>query len=352
MSQDFPNIIGIGSVTPYGTLAGLLPQVEIQPTTITAWATDGLRRAFQVQPFEPARVVPGLKTRRLDRLSAWTMVAASLALQDAGIVLEQCDRTRVAVVFGTGFGCIELTEAFYRSALVNGWAGTDPITFPETLTNSPAGHVALFHNLRGPNITVSCRHFSGESALLQAASMLRNDQADTVVVIAGDALAQTAYEWFEVAGLLSPACFSAEAASMANNFVPSEGVVALVLQSSKSLNALNANPSRSYGRLLGGRCASGGTPTAYVQRMQQEAAIDLIISAGSGAPCDVCSDLETAVGSETAFIHPEAVAAGLTDTGGLLHLLLALSRQPRSGRALMLGTSRDSGYAALQLELP
>jgi 3-oxoacyl-[acyl-carrier-protein] synthase II len=110
-----------------------------------------------VKPFRPASVVPGLKTRRLDRLSAWALVASSLAIQDAGIDLSQVDRSRVAVVFATGFGCVELTEAFYQSAAANGWSGTDPITFPETLANAPASHVALFHDLRGPNLTVAAR---------------------------------------------------------------------------------------------------------------------------------------------------------------------------------------------------
>ncbi len=352
MSQNLPTILGIGSVTPYGTIAGLIPAQHVEPTPIVAWTTDGLRRAFQVQPFEPSRVVPGVKTRRLDRLSAWTLVAASLALQDAGIDLEQCDRSRVAVVFATGFGCIELTEAFYRSARANGWAGTDPITFPETLANSPAGHVALFHNLRGPNITVSCGHFSGESALLQAASLLRHDQSDTVVVIAGDALAQTAYEWYDTAGLLSPACFSAATATTANDFVPSEGVVALVL-ASKEIST--SSKRRAYARFLGGRTASAGEPFAPLHRMLQGSVIDLMIGAGNGAPCNIRPELDTArklVGAEAAFVHPQPVACGLTDTGGLLHLVLALSSQQRSGRALMLGTSRNSGYAGLLFELP
>ena len=59
-----------------------------------AWATAGLRRAFLVDPFRPANVVPGLKTRRLDRLSAWALVASSLAIQDAGIDLSQVDRSQ------------------------------------------------------------------------------------------------------------------------------------------------------------------------------------------------------------------------------------------------------------------
>ena len=110
------------------------------------WTAPSISRRIH---FVPPSVVPGLKTRRLDRLSAWALVASSLAIQDAGIDLSQVDRSRVAVVFATGFGCVELTESFFQSAAVNGWSGTDPITFPETLSNAPASHVALFHGCAG-----------------------------------------------------------------------------------------------------------------------------------------------------------------------------------------------------------
>ena len=218
MTPDLPSITGIGSVSPYGSLAGLIPPRALEPEPIAAWKTAGLRRAFLVKPFRPADVVPGLKTRRLDRLSAWALVASSLAIQDAGIDLSQVDRSRVAVVFGTGFGCAELTEAFFQSAAVNGWSGTDPSPFPEGLANSPASHVALWHGLRGPNITVGSTGLAGESALIQAASLLRHRQADLAIVLAGDTLTRAVYEWYEAAGRLSPACYNSEPLGEAGGF--------------------------------------------------------------------------------------------------------------------------------------
>src|ERR1700691_4078741 len=98
MTPNLPpvTITGIGSVSPYGPLAGLIPQCPLEPSAITDWTSAGLRRAFLVPPFRPASVVPGLKTRRLDRLSAWALVASSLALKDAGIDLRQVERSRGA----------------------------------------------------------------------------------------------------------------------------------------------------------------------------------------------------------------------------------------------------------------
>ncbi len=357
MTANLTSITGIGSVSPYGALAGLIPPSHLEPECITAWPTAGLRRAFLVKPFRPASVVPGLKTRRLDRLSAWALVASSLAIQDAGIDLSQVDRSRVAVVFATGLGCVELTEAFYQSAAVNGWRGTDPSPFPEGLANSPASHVALWHGLRGPNITVGSKGFAGECALIQAASLLRHGQADLAIVLAGDALTRAVYEWYETAGLLSPACFNAEplpeGGEDARGFVPSEAVAALVLEPAGRREA------RSYAHFKTGQWAAGGQAVESVRQMTGGSVPSLTICAGNGAPCAAGSTATLAreiSGPGAAIVPAQAVAAGLVDAGALLHLILALSGRPRSGPALLVGSSGSEtpgtgGFAALMLEI-
>jgi 3-oxoacyl-[acyl-carrier-protein] synthase II len=349
MTANAAAITGIGSVSPYGPIAGLIPPCALEPESITAWKTAGLRRAFLVKPFRPADVVPGLKTRRLDRLSAWALVASSLAIQDAAIDLSKIDRSRVAVVFGTGFGCAELTEAFFQSAAANGWAGTDPSPFPEGLANAPASHVALWHGLRGPNITIGSTGFAGESALIQAGSLLRHGQADLAIVLAGDTLTRAVYEWYEAAGLLSPACNKADPLPEGGGFVPSEGVVALVLEPAGRKEA------RCYAHFSSGRCAAGGKAVEIVGAMLGGAVPSLTVCAGNGAPCGASSTTELAreiSGHDAAIVPAQAVAAGLADAGALLHLILALSSRPRSGQALSLGTSGAGGFAALLLELP
>lgn len=349
MTPELIAITGIGSVSPYGPLAGLIPPCPMEPSIITAWTTAGLRRAYLVKPFRPASVVQGLKTRRLDRLSAWALVASSLAIKDAGIELSQMDRSRVAVVSATGFGCVELTEAFYQSAAANGWSGSDPSTFSETLANSPASHVALFHDLRGPNITVGSRSFAGESALIHAASLLRHGQADLAIVLAGDTLTRAVYEWYEAADLLSRVCYNSEPLPEGDGFMPSEGVAALVLEPAGRLEA------RSYAHLSSGRWASGGQPLETIRQMLGGSVPSLTICAGNGAPCATSSTIALAreiTGDGAAIVTPNAVAAGLADTSALLHLILALSSRPGSGQALLLGTSGVSGFAAIRLELP
>ncbi len=201
-------ITGIGSVSRFGPRRG-----PIDPEVVRE---EG--RSFRVEPFRPADVVPGLKTRRLDRLSVWSLVASALAMQDAHLDLEREDRSRIAVVCGTGFGYIELTEAFFRSMAENGYGKADPILFPETLANSPAAHVARVFGIHGPNITVGRKGRSGEAALTVAQSLLRHGQADIAIALAGDVYTQTMHEWFEAAGRFR------------DGFVPGEGLGAVVME--------------------------------------------------------------------------------------------------------------------------
>jgi hypothetical protein len=289
------------------------------------------------------------------------LVASSLAIKDAGIDLSQVDRSRVAVVFATTFGCVELTEAFYLSAAANGWNGTDPITFPETLASAPASHVSMFHSLRGPNITVSNKHFSGESAMIQAACLLRRGQADLAIVLAGDALTRSLYSWYEEADLLSPACYNLDPGPEADGFIPSEGVAALVMESSVwgDVHSEARPDTRSYARMSSGRWAAGGQPAEMIGQMLGGSVPSLIICSGNGAPCATSPTAGLAreiVGDGAIVIRPQSFAQGLVGTGALFHLILGLSSKPISRsisrQVLLLGTARDNGFAAMLLEVP
>jgi 3-oxoacyl-[acyl-carrier-protein] synthase II len=351
MTSTLPpiSITGIGSVSPYGPMAGPVGQSPLETRPLTAWAGDRERRAFLVPPFRAANVVPGLKTRRLDRLSVWAVVASYLALQDAGVELAQVNRSRVAVVFATAFGCVELTEAFYLSAAANGWNGTDPITFPETLASAPASHVSLFHGLRGPNLTVSNKDFAGECAMLQAVSLLRQQQADLVIVLAGDALARSIYSWYEEAGVLSPACYNSSLVPETGGFIPSEGVAALVMES------FGRRTVRAYAGVVSGRWAAGGQPAAMIRHMLAGSAPGLAICSGNGGPCATSATADLAreiVGDGAVILPPQAFAQGLAGTGALFHLILGLGSRRVSGEALLLGTAAHHRFAAVLLELP
>lgn len=212
----------------------------------------------------------------------------------------------------------------------------------------------MFHGLRGPNITVSNKHFSGESAMIQAASLLRHGQADVAIVLAGDALARTLYSWYEEANLLSPACYNLDPVRDVDGFIPSEGVAALVMEAGGAFH--EARPGkRSLAAMISGRWAGGGRPAEIIGQMLGGSQPSLILCSGDGGPCATSPTDALAreiAGDRAAIIPPNAFALGLAGTGALFHLILGLSSRPASGQALLLGTARDSGFAAILLELP
>jgi 3-oxoacyl-[acyl-carrier-protein] synthase II len=248
-------ITGLGSVSSFGPCRGMIAERDSKPRVVHEIPARGIRKAFLVQPFRPTDVVPGLKTRRLDRLSVWCLIAAHLALRDAQIDLEKEDRSRFGVVFGTGYGCVELTEAYLKNVAGVGYGAADPIVFPETLDNSPASHVARVLGLRGPNITLSCRGISGEAALIQGASLLRSGEADRILVLAGDTLNRPLYEWYEAARVLSASCYAERGGpvpltSGGNGFVPGEGLAAVVMEKD---GAYAGRGAHAYARFRSGR---------------------------------------------------------------------------------------------------
>jgi hypothetical protein len=113
--------------------------------------------------------------------------------------------------------------------------------------------------------------------------------------------------------------------------------------------------ARTYAHLRSGRWATGGEPAETIRKMLDGTVPNLIIGAGNGAPCAISPLTNLAhdiSGPDASIISPKTVAAGLAESGALLHLILALSTRPISGQALLLATSGQSGFAAVHLELP
>ncbi|MGO9231928.1 MAG: beta-ketoacyl synthase N-terminal-like domain-containing protein [Bryobacteraceae bacterium] len=327
MSIGSIDITGLGSVGPCGPVSGPLRGLAPAPTLVTAWPAAGPRYALRGAAFRMADVLPRVNTRRLDRLSAWSLAAAALALRDAGLDLSTVDGSRTAVVSATGFGCLSLTEAYLGSAYEHGWQQTDPINFPETLGNVPAAHVARVFGCLGPNVTVGSRGPAAENALLMAGSLLRSGQADRALVLAGDTLTRGLFDWYEVAGLLS---------ADVGGFVPSEGVAAMVLEA--------AGRQRARARLLDTRWvqADGG------ERLQWDAASATVVAKAQSAPAGLLASLSP----QARFAPACAIGDGLPDTGGLFRILTALGAVAPSSRLLVLGAARSGACAAVLLEAP
>ena len=216
---------GFASISASGPARGL-PALTSRgdPRPITRWPTPGPRHAFVVPAFRATDFVPDLRTRRMDRLSAWALLGSALAVQDAGIDPEVLAGERTAMVYGTAYGCLDLTAEFLAAVATNA-SQAPPILFPETLSNLPGSHVARHFGITGPNLTMSAGLASGGAALLQAVGLLQAGDAERAIVLGGDTLTPALFAWYEAAWMLNPAASDEHSAPSATDAGSSQAKV-------------------------------------------------------------------------------------------------------------------------------
>ncbi|GAA3645851.1 hypothetical protein GCM10022267_35650 [Lentzea roselyniae] len=140
--------------------------------------------------------------RRVDRLSALSVMSAATALRHAAVEPGSADAERTGLVLGTGVGPAESIEQFLGPLLAEGPRAASPSVFPNTVYSQAAGRVATRLGLRGPTCTVSVGHASGAVALGYAADLIGMGRADRIVVVAADVLTDTVLSAYRRQGVL------------------------------------------------------------------------------------------------------------------------------------------------------
>ncbi len=170
--------------------------------------------------------------RRMDQFTKMGMLAAHLALADAGLPATSNDASRhdgLGVIVASGYGATTTTYALLDSIINDGDACTSPTHFANSLHNACSANISIGLGATGPNLTVSQFHLSVPSALLTAHRWLLDGRVDRVLFGAVDELSDLiGYNWYRKRGVISPdpmspLCTSAETA------IPGEGAAFLVL---------------------------------------------------------------------------------------------------------------------------
>jgi 3-oxoacyl-[acyl-carrier-protein] synthase II len=183
----------------------------------------------------------------MDRSSQFALAAASQAIQDAGLHIDETNRDRIGAVIGTGIGGIgTLTEQFevYRD---RGPSRVSPFLVPMMIPDTPGGMIAIKFGIRGVNFAIVTACASGTNAMGEATSVIRRGHAD--VILAGGteaAIVQIAMAGLVVMGAVSKRYDDPPRASRPfdkdrDGFVMGEGSAVLVLESLDHARARGAD---------------------------------------------------------------------------------------------------------------
>lgn len=256
-------ITGMGVVSPVGIgLAAFedgLFAGRSAGRAYTGYDTDGWRSriACPVPDFDPSRWLAPRAARRMDRTGHFGVAAATMAFEDAGLALEDVDRSRVAVITGT-CAPMEWIWAAHETCFTRGPRLVSPTTVLATFPDAAAARIAEALGLHGPCHTLSTACASGADALGYAMLMLRADLVDVVVAGGVEApIVPAALIAFGQARALSERNDAPEAASRPfavdrDGFVMGEGAGLVVLERAADARARGA---RLRG-LLGGHAAT------------------------------------------------------------------------------------------------
>jgi 3-oxoacyl-(acyl-carrier-protein) synthase len=264
-------VTGVGMVTPLGIgkeeFGRRLFAGECAIDIIKTFDTSSFKSHLgaEVTDFAPRDFISVKNLRRMDRISSMSTAAARLALDDAGIKINEKNRDRVGIILGTSFGATDVTVQFAGTLLTEGPAFVNPILVPNTVMNAPAGHASIELGFRGVNTTVTHFAVSAETALAYAVEEIRRGTADFVLTGGVDILSKFYYEALTKFRSLSPLDGSKEACrpfdEARNGIVAGEGCGMVCLESWESAVTRGRQP---YCEIKGfGLGSSPTSPTAW-----------------------------------------------------------------------------------------
>lgn len=236
-------ITGLGAVTPLGLSVDALwrnlttGHSGIRPMTLCDPSEYACKISGEVPGFDPAKFLSPKDSRRMARFSQLAVAASNMAIEDAGLDLENTNRDLLGVYLGNGNGSLPTIESEMRVLMNRGGMRITPFFFPMMLPNMAAAAVSRIIGAKGYNSTVSTACAASTQAIGEAVEVIRRGRAN--VMIAGGAeasISQLGLAAFSVMHALSasndePTKASRPFDARRDGFVPSEGAGILVLES-------------------------------------------------------------------------------------------------------------------------
>ncbi len=261
-------VTGMGLVSPVGNSVSeawhnaSTGKSGIAPINRFDTSDLGVHFAGEVKDLNIEAVLNHRETRRTDRVSQLSIVAAAEAINDSGLIIDENNRYDVGCLVGTGIGGIETMVEAGRLLFSRGVKAIKPLTVPMSLPDGPSSLISMHYGLRGPVFSISTACATGNNSIGEATRIIQRGAAD--VMLAGSAEAAVVdlcLASFNNMNALSrrndaPDKASRPFDSERDGFVMAEGAAVLVLE---NLEHALARGARIYAEIAG----YGNTSDAY-----------------------------------------------------------------------------------------
>ena len=247
-------VTGLGAVTPIGNdvaqyWEGLRSgRNGVAAITLFDASRHACRFAAEVKNFDPTGCLEPKEAKRWDRFCQFGVVAAKQAVQNAGLIIDDTNRTRVGVSIGSGVGGLLMMETQAQVLNDRGPDRVTPFCVPMMIPNMATGLTAIALGARGPSSAVATACAAGSNAIGDAFRQIQLGLADAMICGGAEsAITPLGVAAFASAKALSfrnddPASASRPFDLERNGFVIGEGAGMLVIESLDHALARGATP--------------------------------------------------------------------------------------------------------------
>jgi 3-oxoacyl-[acyl-carrier-protein] synthase II len=189
-------VTGLGALTPIGNTSSEYWNALINGVSgadfIKQFDAEKFKTKFacEIKNFNVEDHMERKESKRLDRFSQIAMVAATEAIQDAGLdTYEGLNKDRVGVIFSSGIGgMITFIEEMSNYNAGDGTPRFNPFFIPKLILDIAAGHISMKYGFRGPNFATVSACASSTHGMIDALTYIRLGKADVFVTGGSEAV--------------------------------------------------------------------------------------------------------------------------------------------------------------------
>jgi 3-oxoacyl-[acyl-carrier-protein] synthase II len=244
-------ITGLGPVTPLGIgkqafwIGIQQMKSAIGPVTGFDPSLFKTSSACQFKEWQPEKIFPPHRLKRLDRYAQFAVTSVKLALEDSGLNCSpDYPHDRIGVSFGTALGGVANAEGQHKAFVESGPRSVYQMLALQVFGGSAHCNAAIEFGLRGVGTTNSNSCASGNVAIGEAFRYIRDDWADVMVAGAAEAplspLTYGAFAFIRTMSRAHPSIACRPFDKERDGFVMGEGAASLILEEYEHAKARSA----------------------------------------------------------------------------------------------------------------
>jgi 3-oxoacyl-[acyl-carrier-protein] synthase II len=187
-------VTGLGMVTPLGTgvqknweavcsgTSGIKTITKFDPSPFPC------QIAGEVRDFKPEDFMDKQQVRRFDIFVHFALAAARMAMEEAGLKIDDSNRHRVGCVLGSGLGGLTMLEHYHKLLLEQGPRKISPFFIPGIIANMAPGQIAIEFGIRGPNLSLETACAASSHSIGEAFRLIREGRADAMITGGSEAV--------------------------------------------------------------------------------------------------------------------------------------------------------------------